>query len=607
MTSHQPPGLGARAALAAALLAVDPVGLGGAALRAAPGPLRDEWLALLRNLLPESTPFLRVPLSAGDTALLGGLDLSATLHAGRPVAQRGLLARADGGFLLLAMAERVGAGVASHLAATLDTHQVALERDGLTERCPARLAVVALDEGASDEERMPAALLDRLAFHLLLDPATDGDEAVHWAAQDIQEARERLSQVSVPDAVLQSLCGASLVWGVDSLRAPLLALRAARAAAALAGLDAVDESHATLAASLVLAPRATRMPSAEPPADAEPPVDEPSPPEAQHADAEPPQDQPPAEPPGDDTAAEPPPDPDASPQAMEDRLVEAVRAAIPAGLLAALQMGQARQARAAAAGRSGAAVKHQHRGRPVGTRRGEPRSGARLNVLDTLRAAAPWQRLRQQVSPGPTRIQVRREDFHIVRYRQHRPTTTVFLVDASGSAALHRLAEAKGAVELLLAECYVRRDRVAVIAFRGPGTELLLPPTRSLARAKRSLSALPGGGGTPLASGIEAAGELAAQLARQGDTPIVVLLTDGRANIARSGAPGRAAATDDALAAAQAFRLGGTSALLIDTSPQPSEAAQTLAQTMGAAYVPLPHAGAEGLSRAVQLASKPAR
>ena len=607
MNSLAAPGLSARAALAAALLAVDPVGLGGAALRAAPGPLRDQWLALLRGLIPESTPFLRVPLSASDTALLGGLDLSATLHAGRPVAQRGLLARADGGFLLLAMAERVSPGVASHLAAALDTHQVALERDGLTQRCPARLAVVALDEGASDEERMPAALLDRLAFHLLLDPATDGEDPVHWRAEDILQARERLAQVSVPESALQGLCAASLVWGVDSLRGPLLALRAARAAAALAGLDEVDEAHATLAASLVLAPRATRMPSAEPPADAEQPAEEPSPPEASDADASPPQDQSPAEPPSNHAAAEPPPDPDVNPQGMDDRLVEAVRAAIPPGLLAALQMGQERQARAAAAGRSGAAMKHQHRGRPVGTRRGEPRSGARLHVLETLRAAAPWQRLRQQVSGGPTRIQVRREDFHIVRYRQHRPTTTVFVVDASGSAALHRLAETKGAVELLLAECYVRRDRVAVLAFRGPGTELLLPPTRSLARAKRSLSALPGGGGTPLASGIEAAGELAAQLGRQGDTPIVVLLTDGRANIARSGAPGRSAATDDALAAAQAFRLGGCSALLIDTSPHPSDAAQTLAQAMGAAYVPLPHAGAEGLSRTVQLASKPAR
>ena len=610
MNPLQPPGLNARAALSAALLAVDPIGLGGAALRAAPGPLRDAWLALLRGLLPDTAPFLRVPLGASDSALLGGLDLPATLHAGRPVAQRGLLARANDGFLLLAMAERVGAGVASHLAAALDTHQVALERDGLTERCPARVAVVALDEGASDEERMPAALLDRLAFHLLLEPAAQDDKAVLWTTQDIAQAREQLARVSVPESVLQALCAASLAWGVDSLRAPLLALRAARAAAALAGLDEADETHATLAASLVLAPRATRMPSAEPPADAEPSAEDTAPPES--SEAEPPQDAPPAEAPQDnadaDTDNEQAPDPEASPQAMEDRLIEAVRAAIAPGLLAALQMGQAQKARAAAAGRAGAAIKHHNRGRPVGTRRGEPRSGARLHVLETLRAAAPWQRLRQQPADGtPGRIQVRREDFHTIRYRQNRPTTTVFVVDASGSAALHRLAEAKGAVELLLAECYVRRDRVAVLAFRGPGTELLLPPTRSLARAKRSLSALPGGGGTPLASGIEAAAELAAQLARQGDTPTVVFLTDGRANIARSGAPGRTAATEDALTAAQHFGLAGLRALLIDTSPQPSEAARTLAQAMGATYVPLPYAGAEGLSKVVQLASQPAR
>lgn len=603
------PGLAARASLAAALLAVDPVGLGGAALRAAPGALRDEWLDLLRACAPDPTPFLRLPLGASDTALLGGLDLPATLQAGRPVVQRGLLARADGGYLLLAMAERVGPGAASHLAAALDTHQVALERDGLSHRSPARLAVVALDEGASDEERMPAALLDRLAFHLLLEPARADEDGVNWSAADIAGARERLTRVAVPESVLQALCAASLAWGVDSLRAPLLALRAARAAAALAGLDEVDETHATLAASLVLAPRATRLPSAEPP-DESPTPQEAAAPET--ADAPPPPEAPPTDAPEHDSADEqttqpPPAPPGDESTAMEDRLVDAVRAAIPPGLLAALQLGQTRQARATAAGRAGAAMKHQNRGRPVGTRRGEPRSGARLHVLDTLRAAAPWQRLRQQAAGGAARLQVRREDFHIVRYRQHRPTTTVFVVDASGSAALHRLAEAKGAVELLLAECYVRRDRVAVLAFRGPGTELLLPPTRSLARAKRSLGALPGGGGTPLASGIEAAAELAAQLARQGDTPIVVLLTDGRANIARSGAPGRAAATEDALAAAQHFARQGISALLIDTSPHPSDAAQTLAQAMGAAYVPLPHAGAEGLTRAVQLATQPVR
>ena len=101
-----------------------------------------------------------------------------------------------------------------------------------------------------------------------------------------------------------------------------------------------------------------------------------------------------------------------------------------------------------------------------------------------------------------------------------------------GSSALHRLAEAKGAVELLLADCYVRRDSVAVLAFRGRSAELLLPPTRSLVRAKRSLAELPGGGGTPLAAGIDAARELAFAVRRRGDTAVVVVLSDGRANLA---------------------------------------------------------------------------
>ena len=397
-----------------------------------------------------------------------------------------------------------------------------------------------------------------------------------------------LPTVRVPDELVQALCGAALAWGVASLRAPLMALRAVRAAAALAGLEEADESHAALAARLVLAPRATRVPA---------------PPEPQEAEAE----EPP--PPSEDRTEETQADEDndnspADPQALEDQLIEAMQSALPPGLLAALQAGQQRQAQARAAGTAGALQKHAHRGRPVGTRRGEPRAGARLHVLDTLRAAAPWQRLRQRdATPNPRkRIEVRREDFHVVRHRQHRPTTTVFVVDASGSAALHRLAEAKGAVELLLAECYVRRDKVAVLAFRGAGADLLLPPTRSLARAKRALAALPGGGGTPLANAISAALELAQQIARAGDTPVTVFLTDGRANIDRHGAPGRAQATQDAKAAAEAFAVTGLNALLIDTSPQPADAARELSQAMGATYIPLPYAGAAGLTQAVLLA-----
>ena len=179
----------------------------------------------------------------------------------------------------------------------------------------------------------------------------------------------------------------------------------------------------------------------------------------------------------------------------------------------------------------------------------------------------------------------------------------IFAVDASGSAALHRLAEAKGAVELLLAECYVRRDRVALIAFRGQGAELLLPPTRSLVRAKRSLAGLPGGGGTPLAAGIHAALMLADLVQRSGDTPVLVVLTDGRANIARDGTSARPRAEEEALAAATQVRVAGVSALLIDTAPRAQPQAGRLAAQMGARYLPLPHADAAALSQAVRRAA----
>jgi magnesium chelatase subunit D len=200
-------------------------------------------------------------------------------------------------------------------------------------------------------------------------------------------------------------------------------------------------------------------------------------------------------------------------------------------------------------------------------------------------------------------VEVRRDDFRVTRYKERSETTTIFVVDASGSSALHRLAEAKGAVELLLAACYVRRDRVALIAFRGQGAELLLPPTRSLVRAKRSLASLPGGGGTPLAAGLDMALLLADGVQRRGGTPAVVVLTDGRANVARDGRGGRARAAEEALAAARAARVVQVKALLVDTSPHPQPRAKELAEAMGAFYLPLPYADAAALSSAVQAAT----
>ena len=108
----------------------------------------------------------------------------------------------------------------------------------------------------------------------------------------------------------------------------------------------------------------------------------------------------------------------------------------------------------------------------------------------------------------------------------------------------------------------------------------------------------------PLASGIDAAAALGEQIARRGETPIVVLLTDGRGNVARDGSPGRARAAEDVDLAARQYRLANLSTLLIDTAPQPQPAAQALARMMGATYLPLPYAGSAALSRAVAQAGQ---
>ena len=534
---------------AASLFAVDPAGT-GLVLRSPAGPVRDRWLALLRGLLPEGTTLRRVPLNVAEDRLDGGLDLPATLAAGRPVLARGLLA--EGGVLLLAMAERIRPGIAARLAAAADNG----------------LAMIALDEGAAPDERPSGALLDRLAFHVELD--ADGPES---PAPSIAAARARLPGVNAPEEVVVALCTAATALGVASMRAPTLALRAARAAAALAGRAEVAAEDAALAARLVLAPRATAMPETEAAAE------EPEPP----SDGEPsaPRDQGEAEQAG----------------AMEDVVLEAAQAAIPAGLLALLQAPAAGRARTA--GPSGALHRGGQRGRPAGVRAGDPRAGLRLNLIETLRAAAPWQGVRRRGS-GP--VQVRRTDFRVTHLKQRAEATTVFVVDASGSAALNRLAEAKGAVELLLADCYVRRDRVAVVAFRGRSAQLLLPPTRSLVRAKRSLAGLPGGGGTPLAAGIEAGAALADGVRRRGGTPVLVLLTDGRANVALNGTGNRALAEAEASAAAKRLRAMGMSVLLVDTSPRPHPPTRRLAMDMAARYVALPHVDATALSRAVRAA-----
>ncbi len=542
---------------AARLFLLAPKLFRGMVLRGA-SPAREALVAALGQHIA----LRRIPGHVDDERLLGGIDLAASLSAGRPIRQTGLIEEAAGGALLAGMAERMDAGIAGRLAQALDDGSAAL---------------VLLHDATEPEEAPPASLTERVAF------ACDLSASRRWRGVELAAPAGRLADVApLDEAGLKALAATAALLGVDSLRALIFAGEAARGLAALDGRRAADEADLAGAVQLVLAPRATRLPPQDAPEEP-PPEDQPPPPDSEqdrNEDAERQQQEP----------------------DLSEILVEAAKAAIPAGLLESLAQGKAPR-RSSSSG-TGQKRKAATRGKPLGARPGMPRGGAKLALIDSLRAAVPWQQVRRREAGADpdAPILMRKEDLRIRRFEERAARVTIFAVDASGSAAAARLAEAKGAVELMLAQAYVTRSEVALVAFRGTTAELLLPPTRSLTRARRSLAELPGGGGTPLAMGLNTAREVAEAVIARGRSAALVILTDGRANIAADGSPGRPQAMQDAEAAAKAIAARGIDALVVDISARPGPEGAALAQALGGRFLALPRADARMLQAAINAA-----
>jgi len=629
--------------LAALLVAADPEGLGGAVLLGPGGPAVEGWCRLLRGSLPPGSPWRRVPVGVTPDRLSGGIDLAGTLRTGRRVLQPGIPAEADGGILILPSAERIHPEVTAVLLEVLDRGRLRVEREGLSADLAARVGVVALDEAREDEPGSPEALRDRVAFLLALPARWTPDRLPN--PEEVAEARARIAHVQVPASAVRALAEMSLRGGPPSLRPMAFALRAARGIAALRDSPQVEAEDVWLAAALVLAPRGVPLPAPPGEADAEMEAAEANPPEA---DVD-------AVPPDDEAAPPPPPDPAASTEtlpddnpapapesasdpddlgegnppssepptssALPDRLVAATLALLPDDDAPELRRrGKGAGVRGAGRGQGGTPVEAHERGRRVGADRGAPGRGRRVDLPATLRAAAPWQALRRReaekartedspraevpssAEKPPTersRLHVVPGDLHIQRRVRPAARRTIFAVDASGSQALRRLGEVKGAVELLLAESYRAREEVCLVVFRDREARLLLPPTRSLTRAKRLLRGLPGGGGTPLALGLAEALRLAEQALREGVAPRVVLLTDGRPNVDAAGRGGRPRAREDALAVGTAIGLRAVDVRVLDTGLRPEPFLEELARRMGAEARHLPFADARRIRRAL--------
>ena len=558
-------------------LQVDPVGLGGVWLKAGFGPVRQTWLTQLQHL---GINLQRMPHHIDHERMLGGIDLSVTLAQGRVVEQRGLLAQADGGLVLLPMAEKLSPSTLAMLLQAQDQGQV--QGLSLNSLHPSRFGVVALDESLDDEPGVPLKLKERLALWLDLQAVDWRESEAQLAplpAHERQHVRSLLRQVQATTAQQQALCEVAMALGVDNLRACLLAQRLACVNAALHERSQLDDEDLQFAVQMVLSPRATRMPAN---ANAEQPPEPPAPePEA----------------PDNDTQNEPDQAPSSEPEALEDLLLAAAIASLPPKLLDQLLLGGAKTKPQSSSGSSGQAQLSKQRGRPLSPRPGKPGAGARLHLLATLRAAAPKQKLRSQ--HAGQRIAIRTEDFHVQRFAHKAASCIIVAMDASGSAALARLAEAKGAVDILLQQSYARRDSVCVIAFRGSQVQTLLPATRSLVRAKKALAGLPGGGGTPIALALKHVSEQALALQRAGMTPLLVMLSDGKANVTLEGLGGRTQAQEDAMKWAQQWARLGFASLWIDTAVQPTGHAQELSQAMQARYLPMPYVASQRVADAI--------
>ena len=535
-----------RAVLALSLAAIDPRGLNGVIIRARPSAARDALMQAARSL---RLPHVRLHPVMTKQVLDGDVDVSATLGSGTVLMQRGLLARGPS-MLVLPMAERASVYLSARLGQALDASEGHL--------------LLALDESAENDEALPARLADRCAFEVILDDIALGDIRPPNLPDDIASLQKAARRVIIPPDIIEQLVMLAVSSGITSLRAPSFALRAAGAHAALNGRTTLDTDDISAAVMLVFAHRATQLPETSE-------QNEPPPPQDQHKT----QNQ-------NDGLNIP-----------DDLLVDAINASLPAGLLDRSSAGKGKTGAGSGAKRAGA-----RRGRPLpaGT---SGNSDASVDLLATLRAAVPWQTLRKRGQPQSIRPVIYPSDLRNRRYETLSDRLLIFVVDAYGSAAMARLSEAKGAVELLLAGAYARRDHVALITFRGTKADVLLPPTRSLVQTKRRLAELPGGGATPLASGLSAAFTMAQTASRKGMTPTVITLTDGRANIALDGQPNRPRAASDAQDIARKLVNGGIDALVIDTTLRPDRNLRALADTMRAKYIALPRTDAQSVSAAV--------
>jgi magnesium chelatase subunit D len=596
--------------LALLLCAVRPE-IGGALIRGEKGTAKSTAVRGLAALLSAATGsngggsgLVEMPLGATEDRVIGSLDLQRVLRDGEHAFSPGLLARAHGGVLYVDEVNLLHDHLVDVLLDAAAMGRVHIERDGISHSHEARFVLIGTMN--PEEGELRPQLLDRFGLTVDVHASRDVDVrvevirqrmayeadpdgfAVRYAADDaelaqrIATARALVDDVVLPDKELRRIAALCAAFDVDGMRADLVVARTAVAHAAWRGVTTVEEQDIRVAAELALPHRRRRDPFDDPGIDRDQ-LDE----ALQQAGNEP---EPDPDPPGggqsgDDPAVQQDSPPSVRPQAPQTRPSAPPSKSFRTRALTVPGVG------AGAPGRRSRA--RNLSGSVVAAADGNDTGAHGLHLFATLLSAA------EQAGAGPLRP--RPEDIRRAVREGREGNLVIFVVDASGSmAARDRMAAVSGATLSLLRDAYQRRDKVAVITFRGQEARLLLPPTSSAHIAGRRLARFDTGGRTPLAEGLLAARELivrerARDRARR---PLVVVLTDGRAT-AGPDPLGRSRIAASRLVAE------GTAAVVVDceTSYVRLGLAGQLARQLGAPTVRLEQLHADHLTRAVRSAA----
>ncbi|WP_059020587.1 magnesium chelatase subunit D family protein [Mycobacterium sp. M26] len=523
-----------RLRLALVLCAVRPE-IGGVLIRGEKGTAKSTAVRALAAVLAEvdaGSRLVELPIGATEDRVVGSLDLQKVLRDGEHAFSPGLLARAHGGVLYVDEVNLLHDHLVDIMLDAAAMGRVHIERDGVSHSHESRFVLIGTMN--PEEGELRPQLLDRFGLTVDVQASRDvavrsevirqrlayeadpGGFAARHAEQDrelaarIAAARARVVAVELPDAELNRIAALCAAFDVDGMRADLVVARTAVAHAAWRGADAVAEEDIRVAAELALPHRRRRDPFDDPgldPAQLD---------EALAATAETGSDpEPEPDPPGGGQSV----DGDSGQSAPQQNSSSSTTR--PSAPPAATFRTRALTVPGVGEGTPGRRSRARNRSGAVITATDQPETGHGLHLFGTVLAAAGHGRRRPDPDDIRRAVRVGREG-----------NLVIFVVDASGSmAARDRMSVVTGAALSLLRDAYQRRDKVAVITFRGEDARLALPPTTSAHIASRRLTRFDTGGTTPLAKGLLAARDVVLRERVRDRTrrPLVVVLTDGRA------------------------------------------------------------------------------